>query len=50
MAMQAEYWPTMDPSAAAGSREQILDAYREVRDSLVRRIRQRFGNIGARGV
>jgi protein-tyrosine-phosphatase len=50
MAMDAEYWPTMDPSAASGSREQILDAYRDVRDSLVRRIRQRFGNIAARGV
>jgi protein-tyrosine-phosphatase len=50
MAMTAEYWPTMDPSATAGSREQILDAYRAVRDGLVRRIRQRFGTVAARGV
>jgi protein-tyrosine-phosphatase len=50
MAMQAEYWPTMDPSVVAGSREQILDAYRDLRDTLVRRIRQRFGNVAARGV
>jgi protein-tyrosine-phosphatase len=28
------YWPTPDPSVARGTREQILDAYREVRDHL----------------
>ncbi|QIG52140.1 hypothetical protein G5V57_33240 [Nordella sp. HKS 07] len=50
MAIEAEYWPTMDPSAAMGSREQILDAYRDVRDVLMRRIRGRFGVHGARGV
>jgi protein-tyrosine-phosphatase len=50
MAMTAEYWPTFDPSATAGSREQILDAYRAVRDTLMRRIRERFGNVAARGV
>lgn len=50
MAIEAEYWPTFDPSAAAGSREQILDAYRDVRDGLMRRIRARFGVQGARGV
>ncbi len=50
MAIEAEYWPTMDPSAAMGSREQILDAYRDVRDGLMRRIRARFGAHGARGV
>jgi protein-tyrosine-phosphatase len=43
MAMETEYWPTMDPSAAAGSRAQIMDAYREVRDSLIGRIEKRFG-------
>jgi protein-tyrosine-phosphatase len=37
-----EYWPTADPSAVEGSREQRLDAYREVRDQLLARIRQRF--------
>ena len=50
MAIEAEYWPTMDPSITTGSREQILDSYREVRDQLVRRIRQRFGSMAARGV
>lgn len=37
-----EYWPTHDPSIAEGSREQRLDAYRECRDLLMRRIRARF--------
>lgn len=50
MAIEAEYWPTMDPSVTAGSREQILDSYREVRDGLIRKIRQRFGSLAARGV
>jgi protein-tyrosine-phosphatase len=38
-----EYWPTQNPAHAVGSREQILDVYREVRDRLADRIRQRFG-------
>jgi protein-tyrosine-phosphatase len=50
MAIEAEYWPTFDPSATMGSREQILDSYRDVRDGLMRRIRGRFGALGARGV
>lgn len=50
MAIEAEYWPTLDPSITAGSREQILDSYRDVRDGLVRKIRQKFGSIAARGV
>lgn len=32
------YWPTPDPTVATGTREQILNAYREVRDHLARRI------------
>ena len=39
---EVEYWPTPDPSAVEGSREQRLDAYRDVRDQLLTRIRQRF--------
>lgn len=41
-AVEVEYWPTIDATAAVGSREQILDAYRTVRDGLARRIRDRF--------
>ncbi len=46
MAVDVEYWPTMDPSAAAGNREQILDAYRAVRDQLFKRIKARFAFTG----
>jgi protein-tyrosine-phosphatase len=41
-AVEVEYWPTPDPSATEGSREQRLDAYRDVRDQLMRRIKERF--------
>jgi protein-tyrosine-phosphatase len=41
-AVDVEYWPTADPTAIEGSREQRMDAYREVRDQLLRRIRERF--------
>jgi protein-tyrosine-phosphatase len=42
LAAEVEYWPTPDPTAAEGSREQRLAAYREVREELMRRIRARF--------
>jgi protein-tyrosine-phosphatase len=42
LAAEVEYWPTADPTAAEGSREQRLNAYREVRDQLLGRIRARF--------
>jgi len=49
-AVEVEYWPTPDPTLTDGSREQILDAYRVVRDGLFRRIKQRFPLAGAAGV
>jgi protein-tyrosine-phosphatase len=42
MACEVEFWHTFDPSLIEGSREVRLDAYREVRDSLMRRILERF--------
>jgi protein-tyrosine-phosphatase len=42
IAADVEYWPTADPTAIEGNREQRLEAYREVRDQLGRRIRSRF--------
>jgi protein-tyrosine-phosphatase len=39
---EVEYWPTVDPTAIEGGREQRLDAYRAVRDQLLARIRERF--------
>jgi protein-tyrosine-phosphatase len=46
IASEVEYWPTVDPTAAEGSREQRLNAYREVRDELLAHIRARFGQQG----
>jgi protein-tyrosine-phosphatase len=43
IAAEVEYWPTPDPVLAEGTREQRLAAYREVRDQLAARIRDRFG-------
>lgn len=40
-----EYWPTPDPTATEGNREQRLDAYRAVRDELTRQIKERFGGM-----
>ena len=36
-AVDVEYWPTVDPTDTEGSREQRLDAYRAVRDQLLKR-------------
>lgn len=47
MAVECEYWPTIDPSLTEGSREQVMEAYRRVRDQLSSRIRDRFGGVGA---
>ncbi len=41
--VDVEYWPTPDPTLVTGSREQILSAYRDVRDRLKRRITERLG-------
>ena len=42
IAIDVEYWPTPDPTLATGSREQIMNAYRDLRDRLAARIRERF--------
>ncbi len=44
LAAEVEYWPTIDPTAIEGSREQRLAVYREMRDQLIERIRTRFGS------
>lgn len=42
ISVEVEYWPIANPALTNGSREQILDAYRNVRDVLKKRILQRF--------
>ncbi len=42
MAVEVEYWPMPDPTTAGGTRDQIMAAYRDVRERLKARIEQRF--------
>jgi len=43
MACDVVFWHTFDPSLIEGSRDARLDAYRQVRDQLIRRIKEHFG-------
>jgi protein-tyrosine-phosphatase len=47
MACDVEFWNTLDPTIVEGSREDRLEAYRTVRDGLMKRIRERFPLQGA---
>lgn len=38
LAVDVLYWPTLDATAVEGSRERMLEAYRNVRDGLLERI------------
>ncbi|MEQ8322088.1 MAG: arsenate reductase ArsC [Rhodospirillales bacterium] len=43
MACEVEFWNTMDPSLIESEdRETVLEAYRQVRDQLMQRIKDRF--------
>jgi protein-tyrosine-phosphatase len=42
MAIEVVFWNTLDPSVVEGSRETMLEAYRQVRDQLIARIHERF--------
>lgn len=42
-ALEVEYWPTLDPTGLGERREEKLAAYRQTRDQLRDRIRERFG-------
>jgi protein-tyrosine-phosphatase len=39
LATEVVYWPTLDAAAVEGSRDHVLDAYRQVRDTLFQRIK-----------
>ncbi|NNU81068.1 low molecular weight phosphatase family protein [Halovulum dunhuangense] len=41
-AIDVEYWPIMDPTGLGETREQKLSAYRQARDQILTRIRERF--------
>ena len=42
MACEVEFWNTFDPTIIEGNRETRLDAYRQVRDQLMTKIKERF--------
>lgn len=44
-----EHWDVDDPSLVEGSRDLVLNAYRELRDSLQRRVRERLEPLVAGG-
>jgi protein-tyrosine-phosphatase len=43
-AADVEYWPLPDPSAVEGSREARLEAFRQMRDLILARLKARFGS------
>ncbi|MER8704826.1 low molecular weight phosphatase family protein [Mesorhizobium sp. M0323] len=47
LAVEVEYWPMPDPTGVSGTRDQILAAYRDVRERLKGRIGRRFLGNGA---
>lgn len=49
LASEVVYWPTLDATAVEGSREHILESYRQVRDGLFQKIKALldFRPIGA---
>ena len=42
-AIEVEYWPIFDPTGLGETRDAKLAAYRQARDQIERRIRDRFG-------
>ncbi|MBE0533891.1 MAG: low molecular weight phosphatase family protein [Rhodospirillales bacterium] len=51
MACEVEFWPTFDPSMIDDeNREVHLQAYRDVRDQLMRRIKERFPLVPTAGL
>ncbi len=49
-ATELEFWHMPDPSLIEGSREQRLEAYRQLRDAIMRRIVERFPPQGSPGL
>lgn len=45
MACEVIFWHTFDPSFVEGNRDMRLNTYRQVRDQLLMRIRQRFAPL-----
>ncbi|WP_263491392.1 arsenate-mycothiol transferase ArsC [Celeribacter litoreus] len=41
--LEVEYWPIMDPTGIGETRDAKLDAYRQARDQILKRMLARFG-------
>ena len=41
--LDVEYWPIMDPTGIGETREQKLNAYRQSRDQIISKLKDRFG-------
>jgi arsenate reductase len=41
--LEVEYWPILDPTDMGRTREEKLDAYRQARDMILAKVRERFG-------
>jgi protein-tyrosine-phosphatase len=50
MAVEVEFWHTLDPSTIDGSRERRLGVYRQIRDQLMNRLKDRFPIVPTIGV
>jgi protein-tyrosine-phosphatase len=44
-----EHWPMPDPTTVEGNREAVLSAYRTLRDTLQKRVRERLEPLVATG-
>lgn len=41
--LDVEYWPILDPTGLGEARDARLDAYRQARDQIMKRLEDRFG-------
>jgi protein-tyrosine-phosphatase len=41
--LDVEYWPILDPTGLGETREAKLDSYRQARDQIIARLKDRFG-------
>ncbi|MEM6340164.1 MAG: low molecular weight phosphatase family protein [Pseudomonadota bacterium] len=41
--LDVEYWPILDPTGLGETREAKLDSYRQAREQIVERLKERFG-------
>ena len=41
--LHVEYWPILDPTCLGEARNEKLDSYRQTRDQILTRLKERFG-------